>query len=457
MSTSASPRRDPDPSKPSARLVLLDAIAAMDVPFANQTIAGRPVVFINEPALIAEVLGARAASFEKSEFQRRVMGMAEGSTTGLGNGLLTSSNAVNKHQRKLLGRVFSPAATARYVHQIAALTRRERDRWVDGVALELGDAFMRLSTRIVGQTLFSWELAPGDDRIVESLAMIGNLLGRSAKERNAGWEDPSAIERCALDIEGRLLSLVAERRARGGDPDSDGADVIDLLLAAQSAMADASPGAEDAYVVDDRQIRDEVLTLFITGAENPRNALTWTLHLLARHPEAAERIREEVHAAGAASGDITPETLARLPFTLQVYKEALRLYPPGYAFGRRATEDVRVGEMDLERGTEVVVSPYALHRRPGLFERPHEFDPDRFDKRREGQRHPYAYLPFGAGPRSCIGGGFALLEGHVVLAVLLGSLRFTPTSNAPLLPDPRMTLRPNGPVWMIAHRDEPGA
>jgi cytochrome P450 len=449
--------------RPSARLALLDGIAAMDVPFVQRDIARRPVAFVNDPELISQVLHAHAASFEKSEFQRRVMGVAEGSETGLGNGLLTSSNATNRGQRKLLGRVFSPAAMRRHVREVAALAREERDRWVDGAPIELGETLMQLSTRVVARTLFSWDIGPADARIAQDLALIGSLLGRGADERRAGWEDPSVIERAGAYIEERLVGLVTERRGRVGRPAGEGGDVpdvIDLLLDAQASNDNASAAAgndnADTYVVTDRQIRDDLLTLFITGAENPRNALTWTLYLLGRHPEAAQRIRDEVHAAGAAPGDITLETLQRLPYTLQVFKEALRLYPPGYAFGRRAVADVRIGPLALEKGTEVVVSPYALHRRPSLFERPHEFDPSRFEKDRETARHPCAYLPFGVGPRSCIGGGFALMEGHTILAVLLGSLRFTLESSAPLLPEPRMTLRPSGPVSVIVHREGAG-
>jgi cytochrome P450 len=463
--TAESPSTSSDGQKPrpSGRLALLDGIAAMDVPFVQRDIARRPVVFVNDPQLVSEVLHAHAASFEKSEFQRRVMGVAEGSETGLGNGLLTSSNATNRGQRKLLGRVFSPAAMQRHVREVAALAREERDRWADGATIELGEAFMLLSTRVVARTLFSWDLGPADARIAQDLALIGSLLGRAADERRAGWEDPSVIVRAGAYIEERLLALVAERRGRLTRPAGEGgsavADVIDLLLGAQAkndnavAVAVAGNDNADAYVVTDRQIRDDLMTLFITGAENPRNALTWTLHLLGRHPEAAQRLRDEVQAAGAASGDITLETLQRLPYTLQVFKEALRLYPPGYAFGRRAVDDVRIGPLSLEKGTEVVVSPYALHRRPSLFERPLEFDPSRFEKERETARHPCAYLPFGVGPRSCIGGGFALMEGHTILAVLLGSLRFTLASSAPLLPEPRMTLRPSGPVPVVVHRD----
>jgi len=440
----------------SRRLEMLDAIAAMDVPFVQREVADRPVVFVNDPELISQVLHAHAPSFEKSEFQKRVMGVAEGSETGLGNGMLTSSNAINKQQRKLLGRIFAPAVMQRHVRDVVALAIEERNRWSNGASIELGEAFMRLSTRIVARTLLSWDLGPGDERIFDDIAQIGSLLGRSAAQRRAGWDDPSLIERAGAYIEERLAALVDERRRAGGRADGI-PDVIDLLLQAQteSNAADGTGEAASAesYVVTDRQIRDDLITLFITGAENPRNALTWTLYLLGRHPEVAQRVRDEVHAAGAGDGEITLETLQRLPYTMQVYKEALRLYPPGYAFGRRAIADVRIGPIDIVAGTEVVVSPYALHRRAALFERPLEFDPARFDKKRESERHPCAFLPFGVGPRGCIGGGFALMEGHTILAVLLGSLSFVLVSDATLYPEPRMTLRPGGPVAVIVRKD----
>jgi cytochrome P450 len=439
--------------RPSSRLRLLETVAELDVPYLEQELAGRPTVFVNEPSLIQAVLVASAASFEKSEFQQRVMGVAEGSETGLGNGMLTSSNGVNRQQRKLMGRIFSPSRMNRYVLEMAALSVQQRDEWADGEEVELGAAFMRLSTRIVAKTLFSWDLTEADASVFDNLALIGKMLGRSAEQRRSGWDDPSAIERAGADIEARLLALVAARRGRALEPEQG--DVIDLLEAAR-VEADAETGGAEDYVVTDRQIRDDLMTLFITGAENPRNALTWALYLLTRHPDAAARVRAEVRAASAQSGDVTLATLERCPFTLQVYKETLRLFPPGYAFGRRAVEDVAIGPLRLARGTEVVISPYALHRRSSLFENPSQFMPQRFDRPREANLLPYAYLPFGVGPRSCIGGGFALLEGHVVLAVLLGGLRFDGLSSEVVLPEPRMTLRPSAPVRVLVQRETGG-
>jgi cytochrome P450 len=459
------PQPPPQP-QPPPRLQLLDAIAAVDAAVVRQEIAGRPVVFVNEPDLIRELLVAGGDSFEKSEFQRRVMGAAEGSDTGLGNGMLTSSNAVNRRQRTLMTRIFAQPAMRRYVRDVATLAREQRDEWAGGASVELGSAFMRLSARIVARTLFSWELGPSDEHIVDDLDMIGSLLGRPAGQREAGWANPSVIERPAAHVERRLLSLVAQRRREGRSADQDADDVLDVLLAAQAADepvdgdgdgTGSGNGYGNGYGLTDQQIRDDLMTLFITGAENPRNSLTWALYLLARHPDAARRVAEEVDAAGAGDGYITPEILRLLPFTMQVFKEALRLYPPGYAFGRRATEDIRIGSLTLERGAEVVISPYALHRRPSLFERPGEFLPERFERDREAGLLPYSYLPFGAGPRSCIGGGFALLEGHVSLAVLLGGLSFRPVSDAVVPAEPRMTLRPGAPVWMFVEaRATPG-
>jgi cytochrome P450 len=339
----------------------------------------------------------------------------------------------------------------RYVEETAALAREERDAWADGDRVEAGSAFMRLSTRIVAKTLFSWDLGPADDCILENLSMIGAMLGRSAEQRGAGWEDPSVIERAGHAIEQRLLGLLAERRGRGTSTD-DGGDVIDVLLSAQREEAALPEGKNADYVLTDRQIRDDLTTLFITGAENPRNALAWAIYLLSRHPDVAQKVADEVQAAGAGDGFLTVDMLERLPLTQRVFKETLRLYPPGYAFGRRAMEDVTVGPLRLARGTEVVISPYALHRRRALYERPDEFLPERFDRSREASLPPYAYLPFGAGPRSCIGGGLAMMMGHVVLAVLCGALHFEATSAEVVAPEPRMTLRPSKPVVVVVRR-----
>src|SRR6266516_363110 len=178
-------------TSPPSRLRLLDAIAATDAALVRHEIAERPVVFVNEPELIQGVLVTHAGSFEKSEFQQRIMGGAEGSEPGLGNGMLTSSNAMNKQQRVLLNRVFAQPATRRYIVEVATLAREQRDRWAGGTTVELGSALMRLSTRIVARALFSWDLGPEDQRVVDDLELIGNLLGRSASARQASWADPS--------------------------------------------------------------------------------------------------------------------------------------------------------------------------------------------------------------------------------------------------------------------------
>ena len=412
------------------RLQLLDAVAASDAPVTRHEIAGRSVVFVNEPELIREILVTRAASFEKSEFQHRVMGGAEGAATGLGDGMLTSANEANRRQRSRLRGLFSQPAVQGHVAGIAALAREQRDRWAAAAEVELGTSFMWLSTRIVARTLFSWDLGSDDEQVVAGLTLIGDVLGSTAKAREAGLAEPSQIEDAAGYLESRLLALVAQRRRVGP---GERPDVIDALLDGPA----------------DRLVRDELMTLFITGAENPRNALTWAVYLLSKHPDAVQRIRDEVDRAGVADGHLDATVLANLPFTLRAFQEALRLYPPGYAFGRRATERVDVGPLVLEPGAEVVVSPYVMHRRPSLFPWPDEFRPDRF----EHAPPPFAYLPFGVGPRECIGGGLSLAIGHVVLAIIFGSLSVRPFPGT-VEPRPGMTLRPGVPVPVtVAPRD----
>src|SRR5262249_20454314 len=181
----------------------------------------------------------------------------------------------------------------------------------------------------------------------------------------------------------------------------DGGDLIDVLLRAQ---AETTSSSAEGYVVSDQQIMDDVMTMVLTGSENPRNALSWTMYLLGEYPEVYEQARRAVlqqlrHAHPARAP-------FHVPTVLPLLQEALRLYPPGYAFGRRAVRDLDLGAVRLPAGAEVVISPYVLHRRERYFSRPREFLPMRFAAGND--RLPrYAYLPFGAGPRACIGGAYA--------------------------------------------------
>ena len=201
----------------------------------------------------------------------------------------------------------------------------------------------------------------------------------------------------------------------------------------------------------DRQIRDEAVTLFLAGHETTANALAWSFYLLGRHPDVAARLADEARTV-LAGRPPAMDDLPRLPTALRVLKEAMRLYPPAYMVGRQAERAVPLGSVVLRPGDTVFVNIYAMHRRADYFEAPDEFRPERFTPEREKLLVRGAYLPFGGGPRICIGNHFALMEGQLILASLAQRLRFTPVDDRPVVPEPLVTLRPRGGLPMRVAR-----
>jgi len=213
----------------------------------------------------------------------------------------------------------------------------------------------------------------------------------------------------------------------------------------------ATRDADDHSALSDAEVRDQAMTIMLAGHETTANALAWTFYLLSRHPDVRERLERELDSV-LHDRNPTVEDLPLLPFTLQTLKEAMRLYPPAYVIGRAATRDVTIGGASVEKGRVVLVNVAAIHRRPEVFANPDRFDPDRFTTEREKKLPPQAYMPFGAGPRVCIGNHFALMEGHLILATLARRLRFDLLSTKDIAPEPLVTLRPKGgvPVRVVA-------
>ncbi|HEY6567900.1 MAG TPA: cytochrome P450, partial [Actinomycetota bacterium] len=229
--------------------------------------------------------------------------------------------------------------------------------------------------------------------------------------------------------------LIEQRRERG----IEGDDLLSLLLAAQ----------EDGEGMSDRQVHDEALTLFLAGHETTSNALTWTLWFLARHPEADARLHAELDGVLDAREPTTAD-LPHLPFTTAVLSESLRLRPPAWAIGRQAVVDHDLGGVVLPEGSVAVVSPWLLHHDERWWPEPNSFRPERWlDPDPDRPRH--AYLPFGGGPRMCIGEGFAWMEAGLVLATLARRWRFSLEPGARVEMQPVVTLRPRFGVPMRAH------
>jgi cytochrome P450 len=230
--------------------------------------------------------------------------------------------------------------------------------------------------------------------------------------------------------------IVDRRRAAG----TGGEDLLSLLLHARD------PDAAGAEALDDAEVRDQILIFLLAGHETTATALTFTLHLLGRHPEVQQRVRVEAEQVLGADDQMpTIEQIAALGYTTQVVKEAMRLYPSAYAMGRQIPEGDVIDGYQLPPGADLFVSPWVTHRHPQVWEQPQRFDPDRFTPEREQQRHRYAYLPFGGGPRACIGQYFSMLEATLATAGIVRAFGLqAPPGPVPL--STGITLRPAGRV-----------
>jgi cytochrome P450 len=230
-----------------------------------------------------------------------------------------------------------------------------------------------------------------------------------------------------------VARIIAERR----HTPEDRGDLLSLLMLARD---------EAGQPMSERQIRDEVITMLLAGHETTALTLSWTWYLLGLHPAVDAQLAEEVHAA---VGDRPPtvEDLPRLRFTGQVLSEAMRLYPPAYAIGREARADCEIGGYAVPAGTIIFVSPWVMHRDPRWFTDPQAFRPERWAGNLARELPRFAYMPFGGGPRICIGNRFALMEATLILATVAQRFRLEWQVDRPVQPIPSITLRPKGGVW----------
>jgi cytochrome P450 len=395
----------------------------------------QPVWLVNHPDLIREVLVVRDRSFMKGRALQRTKLL-------LGEGLLTSEGDLHRRQRRLAQPAFHHQRIARYAEAMVEEAARLTARWRDGEERDLHHEMMRVTLAVVARTLFGTSVEHEADEIgaalTELMEMFPLLLNPFSeilrrlplpRVRRFRW----AIER----LDRTIYSIIAARRAEGGDR----GDLLSMLLLAQD-QEEGSGG------MSDQQVRDEVMTLFLAGHETTANALTWTWHLLAQQPEAERELHAELDALGRAP---EPRDAQRLPFTEMVLAESMRLYPPAWAIGRLALEDVPLGGWTLPRGAVAIVSQAVTHRDPRWWPEPERFDPRRFTAEAKASRPKFAYFPFGGGSRICIGEGFAWTEGVLILATIAREWRLRSTPH-PVVPQALITLRPKGEVRMRIER-----
>jgi cytochrome P450 len=347
---------------------------------------------------------------------------------------------------------------------------RSQAAWQDGQTISLAKETTRLTMSVAGKTLFDADTFSEADEIGDALTVT--LAWGAANSPSVLAIAHLVARRLVMEVRRRAPSAAVAQLGRVADrlqaptlvPGKDGRRLraaIATLDRQVQRMIDARRGGlgkddllarllaakdEHGNAMSDRQVRDEILTLFVAGHETTANGLAWAIHCLAKNPAIYAAVQREVDAL---PGEPTFADCARLPLTLRVFKEALRLYPPVPLFARQTLVPATLDGCELDAGTIAIVCPWALHRLPSLWPDPERFDPDRFLPEAEARRPRYAWLPFGAGPRICIGMAFATIEGQLVLASLLRHARFEPMSEE--VPEVSATLRPRGGMPMRVH------
>ena len=388
------------------------------------------IYIVNHPDLIRPVLTQDYRHFSKNTIHYRMLRQV------MGNGLVTNDGPDWVRQRRLIQPAFASRRLARFDDTINALTSSLVARWDGRNSTEvvwIDREMSALTFDIVGETLFGCDIEEHTSAMAQILDVVNlsendpraflTLYPRIPTPYNLKWK------RAMRRLDRIVYGLIGERGRDGDGSD----DLLDRLFAARDE--------ETGEGMDDRQIRDEVVTLMLAGHETSAMALSWTLYLLATHPDVEERLCQHLEANlhGAPAGT---EDLARLSYLKQVVQEAMRLYPPVWGYVRRAERETELGGYVLPANAWVGVVTYALHRHPEFWPDPERFDPDRFEPDRARDRDFFAYLPFAAGPRTCIGAGMAMLEIQLILAQLVPRFRIRIVPDHPIETEAKVTLKP---------------
>ena len=399
---------------------------------------GVPMCLVNRPDCIESVLVTQHNNFEKSKDYRALRRV-------LGNGLLTSEGVFWRRQRKLVQPAFHQGRIAAYAEVMVAYTERMVASWKHGEGLDVHEAMMRLTLDIVAKTLFDTDVSREAQDVGAALQV---LMSKFFRQAGFALLLPSFIpipttrrlQRAVGQLDKVIYEIIRRRRTSG----QTSGDLLSVLLRAQD---------DEGLGMTDRQLHDEIMTLFLAGHETTANALSWTWLLLGQNPGVEEKLVEELRRVLGGRSP-TAADLPRLTYTEMILREAMRLYPPVWVIGRRGLAPFRMGEYELPAETNVLMSQIITHRDARYFPDPDRFDPDRWkaDDPRFVSLPRFAYFPFGGGPRVCIGAGFAMMEAVLLLATIAQRSTLTLVPGQTIEKLPSVTLRPKSGIRVILHR-----
>ncbi len=395
-------------------------------------VAKLPVYVVSHPDAIQQVLQNHHRSYSKNTIQYNSL------ATITGRGLLTSDGTFWLRQRRLAQPAFARSRMLALDSIIVPATQRMLEQWQinarTGQVIDVDAEMMRLTLEVVGKALFSIDLSQEASRLTAAvLTALDHIIYRARNLIVPPDSIPTPrnlrFKRALKTLNEAVYLLIAERRKQGVPGD----DLLGMLLQARDE--------ETGEPMNDIQLRDEIITMLIAGHETVASALTWTWYLLANHPAERDCLHSEVTRV---LGNRLPSSadLPALTYTAKIFSEALRLYPPAWVITRQVVEEDELLGYPVPPGALVILSPYVVHRLPDFWEDPEAFRPARFDSEGESKRHRFSYIPFGGGPRLCIGSGFATVEAQLIMAQITQQFRLELSPGERVQMDALVTLRP---------------
>jgi cytochrome P450 len=396
----------------------------------------KEVMVTTDPAVIQHVLKTNSENYQKSEIQVKRMGHF------LGKGLLTTHGEAWRTQRRLIQKGFDRKqleALSSIMQDSLTESLRDFDRQASAGPVDIYTHLMKMTFAMVARSLFGARLKDEDIDLISHtiLAVQGFIVKQTLQPYLNPWFAVSGDLRRHEEMRARADSILMEyiKRRRNEEP---GHDLLQTLMDARYS---------DGEGMSDEMVLSESMQLLVAGHETSSNALSWLLYLLSSRPDCLERVRQEFDSV-LGDAAMSYADVPKFEYASQVIQEALRLYPPFWMVDRMAVADDRVGDIDLPRGSTVIVFVYGAHHAPHSWENPERFDPERFSKANEKQHAPFTYLPFGGGPRGCIGGNYAMLQILMILGALLRDYDLQLTPGQTIEARPMVILRPKHGIRM---------
>ena len=396
----------------------------------------KEAIVTTNPAVIQHVLKTNAENYQKSEIQVKRMGHF------LGKGLLTTHGEAWRTQRRLIQKGFDRKqldALSSIMQDSLAESLRDFDRQISHGPVDIYPHLMKMTFAMVARSLFGARLKDEDiDLVSHTICTVQEFIVRQTIQPYLNpWFAVSGDLRKHEDMRVRadsiLMSYIKQRRNQ-----APGSDLLQNLMDARYS---------DGEGMSDEMVLSESMQLLVAGHETSSNGLSWLLYLLSSHPDCLERVRQEFDSV-LGDAPLSHADVPKFEFTTQVIQEGLRLYPPFWMIDREAVADDRAGDIDIPRGSTVIVYVYGAHHAPRYWESPESFDPERFIKANEKLRTPFTYLPFGGGPRVCIGNQYAMLQILMILSDLLRKYDFELTPGQTIEARPMVILRPKHGIRM---------